>query len=86
VLILFIVGICRAVRGDISAVERGGEGAGGGLIAACRGGVGAPCEGGSVAYRDAILSVVDASTVGEDVDVGTFGAEFTVALRFRNNC
>lgn len=33
-----------------------------------------------VAYRDAILAVVDAAAIGEDVDVGTLGAKLAVAL------
>lgn len=33
-------------------------------------------------YRDAILSVVDAPAVGEDVDIGALGAEFAVSLRW----
>jgi hypothetical protein len=33
-------------------------------------------------YRDAILAVVDAPAVGEDVDIGALGAEFAVSLRW----
>lgn len=32
------------------------------------------------ANRDAILSVVDPSSIGENVDVGTLGTEFAVSL------
>ena len=81
-LIVFIVGICRSVCWDVSAVERSGEGAGGGLIVACGGGVGATGESGSIAYCDAILSVVDSSAIGKNMDVCTFGTEFAVSLRF----
>jgi len=79
-LILFIVWICRSVCWNVSTVEGGGKGAGGGLIVACGGGVGSTREGGSIAYRDAILSVVDASTVGEDVDVCALRTKFAVSL------
>ncbi len=35
-----------------------------------------------LSYGDAIFAIIDASTVGENVDVGTFRAEFAVALYF----
>lgn len=62
-------------------VERGSQGAGRGLVVAGRCGVGTSCESGSCTYRDAILAVVDAATVGEDVDVGTLGSKLAVSLR-----
>lgn len=80
--LLFVVRIRASVRRDVSAVERSGEGAGGGLIVACGGGVGATGESGSIAYCDAILSVVDSSAIWKNMDVCTFGTEFAVSLRF----
>lgn len=62
-------------------IERGGEGAGRGLIVARRCGVGTSCESGSCTYRDAILAVVDASAIRKDVDVGTLGSKLAVSLR-----
>lgn len=62
-------------------VERSGKSAGRGLIVARGCGVGTSCESGSCAYRDAILAVVDASAIGEDVDVGTLGSKLAVSLR-----
>lgn len=79
-LILFIVRIRRSVCWNVSAVEGGSKGAGGGLIVACGGGVRSTREGGSIAYRDAILSVVDASTVGEDMDICAFRTKLAVSL------
>lgn len=84
-LILFVVRICRSVCWYVSAVEGGGEGAGGGLIVACGGGVGSTREGGSIAYRDAILSVVDASTVGENMNICAFRTKLAVSLSLKND-
>lgn len=35
-----------------------------------------------IGNRDAILAVVDAPAVGEDVDIGALGAEFAVSMRW----
>lgn len=61
-------------------VERSGKSAGRGLIVARGCGVGTSCESWSCTYRDAILAVVDASAIGEDVDVGTLGSKLAVSL------
>lgn len=37
------------------------------------------------AYRDAVFAIVDASAVGENMDVCAFGAEFAVSLEIEWN-
>ena len=70
---------------NIGIVERRGESAGGGVVVGrgrrCGGVAGSTDEiDGARADGDAILAVVDAATVGEDVDICAFRTEFAIAL------
>lgn len=80
---------CARVGGLVGAVERRSKSAGGLLLidgGGCRcrrrrirRGSAGKIEGSST-DGDTILSVIDASTVGQDVNVGAFGPEFAVSL------
>lgn len=73
-----------AVRGVVGGSGVGAhEGIGQGAVGIAVGsGADAIAEVKRLSDGNAILAVVDASAVSEDVDVGAFGAEFAVALCF----
>lgn len=73
-----------AVRGVVGSSGIGAhEGIGQGAVGvAVGGGADAIAEMKRLSDGDAVLAIIDASAVSEDVDVGAFGTEFAVALCF----
>jgi len=68
------------VWGARVGAERGGQGAASGLVVSRRVHTSSQSDSRRGAYRHTVLSVVDAATVGQHVDIGAFRTKLAVTL------